>query len=181
MGTKGCKFCDKEGLLILPLRYAAVVGEAKALADIPALPGTLAATVKDLPLTHGKYAPRMMREGYIYVLIDRDGVQYWEAYMVIEDAFLYKFDPKEPPTVEVDFTCDRSVCGIDASCIAIDKVDKVNKIYFLFTPSPMTVAKLDDYKDKAAKYAGEGKMQEFAPKGWAKEKNAHKSIASIPS
>ncbi len=168
MGKKDCKFCDKEGLLILPLRYAAIVGEAKALADIPALPTTLGAGVKDIALTHGKYAPRMVREGYIYVLIDREGIKYWEAYLVIEDAFLYKFDPKEPPSAQVDFSCDRSVCGIDASCIAIDKVDKVNKAYLLFTPSPMTEAKLKEYKDNADTFAAKGKMQAFDPKAWAK-------------
>jgi hypothetical protein len=168
MGTKGCKFCDKEGLLILPLRYAAVVGEANALADIPALPGTLGVGVKDLSLTHGKYAPRLMREGYIYLLQEREGIKYWEGYMVVEDAFLYKFDVKSPPIVAVDFSCDRSTCGIDASCIAIDKVDKVTKAWLLFTPSPMTEAKLKEYKDNADSYVGKGKMQAFDPKAWAK-------------
>jgi hypothetical protein len=178
MGTKDCKFCDKTGLLILPLRYAAVVGDASALADIPALPSTLGAGVKDLALTHGKYAPRMVREGYIYLLQEREGIKYWEGYMVIEDAFLYKFDVKSPPLSQVEFSCDRSVCGIDASCIAIDKVDKVTKAYFLFTPSPMTEAKLKEYKDNADSYAGKGKMQAFDPKAWAKagSKNQEHSL-----
>jgi hypothetical protein len=165
---KDCKFCDKQGLLILPLRYAAVVGEAQALADIPALPATLGMGVKDLALTHGKYAPRMVREGYIYLLQERAGLKYWEGYMVVEDAFLYKFDVKTPPTAQVDFSCDRSTCGIDASCIAIDKVDQVTKAYLLFTSSPMTEAKLDEYKSNADSYVGKGKMQVFDPKAWAK-------------
>jgi hypothetical protein len=168
MGTKDCKFCDKQGLLILPLRYAAVVGEAQALADIPALPATLGTGVKDLALTHGKYAPRMVREGYIYLLQERAGIKYWEGYMVVEGAFLYKFDVKSPPTAQVDFSCDRSTCGIDASCIAIDKVEFVSKAWFLFTPSPMTEAKLKEYKDNADSYVGKGKMQAFDPKAWAK-------------
>jgi hypothetical protein len=168
MGTKGCKFCDKEGLLILPLRYAAVVGEASALADIPALPGTLGVGVKDLALTHGKYAPRMVRNGYIYLLQERVGKKYWEGYMVIDDAFLYKFDVSTPPISTVEFSCDRSTCGIDASCIAIDKVDQVTKAYFLYTPTPMTQAKLDEYKTNADSFVGKGKMQAFDPKAWAK-------------
>jgi hypothetical protein len=168
MGTKDCKFCDKQGLLILPLRYAAVVGESQALADIPALPSTLGTGVKDLTLTHGKYAPRMVREGYIYLLQERAGIKYWEGYMVVEDAFLYKFDVKSPPNAQVDFSCDRSTCGIDASCIAIDKVEFVTKAYLLFTPSPMTEAKLKEYKDNADSFVGKGKMQAFDPKAWAK-------------
>jgi hypothetical protein len=168
MGTKGCKFCDKEGLLILPLRYAAVVGDAKAHADIPALPATLGSGIKDIALTHGKYAPRMVREGFIYLLQERLGIKYWEGYMVIEDAFLYKFDVRIPPLSNVEFSCDRSTCGIDASCIALDKVDQVSKAWFLFTPSPMTEAKLKEYKDNADSYVGKGKMQAFDPKAWTK-------------
>jgi hypothetical protein len=101
-------------------------------------------------------------------LITAINPKYWEGYMVVEDAFLYKFDVKTPPTAQVDFSCDRSTCGIDASCIAIDKVDQVTKAYLLFTPSPMTEAKLDEYKTNADSYVGKGKMQVFDPKAWAK-------------
>jgi hypothetical protein len=101
-------------------------------------------------------------------LITAINPKYWEGYMVVEDAFLYKFDVKTPPTAQVDFSCDRSTCGIDASCIAIDKVDQVTKAYLLFTPSPMTEAKLDEYKTNADSYVGKGKMQAFDPKAWAK-------------
>jgi hypothetical protein len=173
MGTKGCKFCDKEGLLILPLRYAAVVGDSKALADVPALPDTLGEGVDSLKLSHGKYAPRMMREDcFIYTLTERTvagkTLSEWDGYKVVGDAFLYKFDAKSPPTTQDDFNCDASVCGIDASCIAINKVDQVTKVYLLFTPSPMTEAKLDEYKTNARSYADKGKMQVFDPKAWAK-------------
>jgi hypothetical protein len=168
MATKDCKFCDKTGLLILPLRYAAVVGEASALASVPALPGTLGAGVKDIALTTAKYAPRMMRNGYIYMLTVREGVKYWEGYLAVDDAFLYKFDVSTPPTVTVAFSCETSVCGIDASCIAIPTVQAVSKVYFLFTPTVMTEAKLKEYKDNADAFVSKGKMQAFDPKAWAK-------------
>lgn len=173
-GKKDCKFCNKKGLRILPLIYAAI-GDEDAKRLVPALPATLGQGVKDVPLSVSAYAPRMLREGYLYTLIQRDGVKYWEAYAVTEDAFLYKFSAEKPPAIPIEFTCDQSTCGIDASCIAIDDVDSVQKLYFLFTPSPLTKAKLDEYKANAEQYAqpGElqcgpetGKLQPFDAKAW---------------
>ncbi len=169
---KDCKFCDKTGLLILPLRYAVVVDD-KAPSLVPALPGTLGKGVSDLALTYGVYAPRLMRQGYLYVLIRRniEGhglVTYWEGYAITEDAYLYKFDIERPPTAPVTFTCDGSTCGIDASCVAIKEVEDVQRVYFLFTPSAMTPSKLDEYKKNADMFVGGGKMQAFDPRGWAK-------------
>jgi hypothetical protein len=163
---RDCKFCDKTGLLILPLRYAAVVDEAAA-SFVPPLPGTLGSNVQDIALTHGRYAPRLLRNGYLYTLIQREGIKYWEGYVVIEDAFLYKFPVDNPPKGKVEFSCDDSTCGIDASCISVPKVEKVDKMYFLFTPSAMTTAKLDEYKAQADAFVAKGKMQIFDPKGWA--------------
>lgn len=176
MPMKDCKFCDKQGLLILPLRYAAVVGE-KGAKGLPELPGTLGAKVKDLKLTHGKYAPRLLRKGYLYVLIERLGIKFWECYLVTEDAFLYKFPENEPPTVPVDFSCDQSTCGIDASCVSIKDADKVKKAYFLFSPSPLTKVKRDEYKTKADEFVGLGKMQLFNPAAWvAKSRKQEHSL-----
>ncbi|MET3135576.1 hypothetical protein AAKU55_005888 [Oxalobacteraceae bacterium GrIS 1.11] len=172
---KDCKFCDKEGLLILPLRYSAVVGEAmddpkKAL--LPALPPTLGDKVSDIVLTEAKYAPRLLRPGYLYVLIKRSGLLYWEGYMVLDDAYLYKFPVEFPPQVAAPFSCDPGSCGIDASMISIPKVEFVEKIYLMFTPSRMTKAKLDEYKADpdgmlAKKKASKHQMQMFDPKHWA--------------
>ena len=176
MPMKDCKFCDKQGLLILPLRYAAVVGE-KGSKGLPELPATLGAKVKDLKLTHGKYAPRLLRQGYLYVLIERLGIKFWECYLVTEDAFLYKFPESEPPTVPVDFSCDQSTCGIDASCVSIKDADKVKKAYFLFSPSLLTKAKRDEYKANADAFVGLGKIQLFNPAAWvAKSRKQEHSL-----
>ncbi len=162
---KDCKFCDKSGLLILPLRYAAVVGD-DVRAQLPALPATLGAGVSDLALTHGQYAPRLLRQGFVYTLINRAGVKYWQAYYATDDAFLSRFDPDTPPSTPIVFTCDRTACGIDASCIAIDKVETVSKVYLLFSPTALTKAKLGEYKSKADALVSAGKMQAFDPNGW---------------
>lgn len=176
---KDCKFCDKTGLLILPLRYAAVADEDAAKL-VPALPGTLGQNVQDIGLTHGRYAPRLLREGYLYALIQREGIKYWEGYVVTEDAFLYKFPVDNPPKAKVEFSCDQATCGIDASCISVPKVEKVDKMYLLFTPSAMTTAKLDEYKAQADAFVGKGKMQVFDPKGWAKSGNRSQTHSLKP-
>lgn len=170
---KDCKFCDKSGLLILPLRYAAIVGESLP-ADLPALPVGLGEHVADIVLTRGKYAPRMLRNGYLYTLISRSGTLYWEGYLVTEDAFLYKFPVNAPPQAPVDFTCDRNSCGINASMISIDKPEFVDKIYLIFTPTAMTLGKLKEYQGNPGERVAKGQMQEFEPSAWIKGQNNQK-------
>lgn len=180
-GTKDCKFCDKRGLLWLPLRYSAVgASSMAALNPLPKLSGKLGQGVADLALTHSKYAVRLLRPGYLYVLLERKGIKYWDAYRVLEDAFLYKFNPEEPPQVDVAFSCDRTVCGINASMVAIPEANDVPHVWSLFVPAPLTKAVLDDYKANADKYAGEGKLQSFSPAGWLQGKTSQPHTLLAP-
>lgn len=164
---KDCKFCDKKGLMILPLRYSvALADEMTALSAIPALPSSLGKGVSDLALSHGKYVPAMLRSGYLYVLIDREGIKSWEGYLVTEDAYLYKFPVDAPPQTRIEFTCAPDSCGIDASMISIEHASEIEKVYFLFTPSPITMSKLEEYKKDPMDMVKKGKMQIFNPKAW---------------
>ncbi|MDX8124729.1 T6SS effector BTH_I2691 family protein [Janthinobacterium sp. GMG2] len=163
---KDCKFCDKNGLFILPLRYAAVVGEGAA-GSVPALPGKLGDKVKHIKLENASYAPRLLRSGFLYVLIKRSGLLYWEGYFADDDAFLSKFPVDTPPSAAVTFSCDRTTCGINASLISIDKIEFVEKIYLLFTPTAMTTDRLDAYAANPDARVGTGQMQVFLPKEWA--------------
>ena len=165
-GTKDCKFCDKRGLLWLPLRYGAVGAASTALDKLPKLSGKLGQGVSDLAITRAKYAVRLMRQGYLYVLLERKGIKYWDAYRVLEDAFLYKFNPEDPPQIEPSFSCERHTCGINASMVSIPEALEVPKVWSLFVPVPLTKAKLDEYKANANKYVGEGKLQTFSPANW---------------
>ena len=162
---KNCKFCKKEGLFILPLRYSVVVADAPPN-ELQPLPALLGDKISEIPLKKAKYAPRMMRKGYIYILIRRNGLLYWESYFVTEDAFLYKFPINEPPQTPVEFTCVRDICGVDASMISIEKPEFVDKIYLIFTPSAMTLKKLTEFKDDPEKRVADGQMQTFSPSGW---------------
>ncbi len=183
-----CKFCDKKGLLIFPLRYAVVGGGVGGKAPspgapgaapgkpapplIPPLPATLGAGVSDLTLSDSRYAPRMLRNGYLYVLISRAKILYWEGYMVIDDAFLFKFPVDLPPPANhPPFSCEKTSCGLDATVISIENIATVDKIYFLYSTFPLTQAKLADYKANPLAKSGKSRdvkrsMQEFDPKKW---------------
>lgn len=179
-GMKDCKFCDKQGLLWLPLRYSVVAADnQEGLKALPAIGGKLGKNVTDIALANAKYAVRLLRPGYLYVLIERAGIKYWEAYMVLEDAFLYQFPADQPPQIEPAFSCDPGSCGINASMVAIPHAADVKKIWSLFTPSPLTKAKLSEYKNNADAYAAEGKMQTFSPADWLKgaTNQAHSLLA----
>lgn len=167
--TKGCKFCDKRGLRFLPLVYAVVTGTDKtALGQLPEIQSKkLGAGVTDLPLgEQARYAVRLTPPGYLYNLIDRKGIKYWQSYLVLEDSFLYQMTNNEPPQVPPQFNCDRTTCGVDASMIDIPQADEVDNAWLLYSPSPMTAAKLKEYKQSAEAYAGEGRMLHFSPAGW---------------
>jgi hypothetical protein len=180
-GMKDCKFCEKNGLLWLPLRYSAVVSaDAQALATLPALTGKLGQGVTDVKLKNAKYAARLLRPGYLYVLIDRKGLKYWEAYMVLEDAFLYKFDIANPPTETPAFSCERHTCGINASMVSIPNANDVATVWALFTHSQMTATKLDEYKTNADAYVAQGKMQTFSPAAWLNKQTAQPHTLLAP-
>lgn len=167
--TKGCKFCDKRGLRFLPLVYAVVTGTDKtALEQLPEIQSKkLGAGVTDLALgDQARYAVRLTPPGYLYNLIERKGIRYWQSYLVLEDSFLYQLTNNEPPQVHPQFNCERTTCGIDASMIDIPQADEVDNAWLLYSPSAMTAAKLKEYKQNAETYAGEGRMLHFSPAGW---------------
>jgi hypothetical protein len=169
-GKKDCKFCDKNGLLWLPLRYSVVGSEyPTAFKRLPEIGGKkLGHGVVDITLIDSKsrYAVRFLRPGYLYVLLDHLGVRYWRAYQVLDGAYLYEFSVDNPPQVEPQFSCDPSLCGVNASMVSIPDAKNVKKIWVLFTHAPLTKAKLSDYKANADAYAREGRMQTFSPAGW---------------
>lgn len=167
--SKNCKFCDKTGLRFLPLVYSVVVGGNKtALAKLPDIQSKkIGAKVTDLTLGEtAKYGVRLMPPGYLYHLLERKGIKYWQAYLVLEDSFLYQLPNSEPAQVRPEFNCERTTCGINASLIDIPNAGEVKNAWLLYSPSAMTPGKLAEYKKNAAAYAAQGKMQHYSPAGW---------------
>lgn len=167
MSCKDCKHCEKKGLLVQVLRYCAVVADdAAALADVPALPGKLGKGVTDLGLAHAKYGARLLREGYLYVLTERERIKSWEGHLVLSSGQLYGFPVDTPPAIKPQPMCNRDQTSMHAYMVGIRNAHEVPNAWFLFTPSALTPAKLKDYKENAAAYAAQGKMQHFRPKAW---------------
>jgi hypothetical protein len=94
MTTKGCPLCDRQSLLIYPVRYALACprGAAKA----PALSGNFKIDGRAPPsVGTAKYTLRALREGYLYTYDEKR--KRLSAYMVLEDGSLWYFPPDTTP------------------------------------------------------------------------------------
>lgn len=163
---KDCKFCGKDGLLILPLRCGTLPKEASA----PALPGNVCQHVKGIPITLSTYTLRMGRVGYLYVLVNRKGTLSWQCYIGTATGYWAQFAADAPPLEPPEFSCEPNTCGLNASMIAIHEAIDVKTAYFLFTPSPLTVNMLSEAQLKstaaAEKLCAKGQMTKMSPAAW---------------
>lgn len=157
-----CPFCEKEGLRILPLRHSAFCSDdASVLATAPDV-----GLGEGFSLDKARLTARMMREGYLYVLIERMGLLYWKAYFVTADARLYAFPADAPPPRTTAFSCYRDAATPDTSLVSIEQPKQVHATWWLFTPDPLTTRKLDEYKANREALAGDGRLQTFSPSAW---------------
>lgn len=156
-GKKGCTFCKPQGFNFLPLRYAVVTGAA---GDWPELASPLGANVNNKALNVSRYTVRLLREGYLYVLVERKSGKQWQGYAVTPGGMLAQFPVGKPPNAQIPFTCDLATDGVGASLVSVEKIEEVTAIHMLFSPDVVPVTVLDQRaKDKLG-------MQALAPKGW---------------
>lgn len=163
---KECKFCGKDGLLILPLRCATLPLQAGA----PALPAEVGGKLKSVAITKSSYTLRMGRTGYLYMLVNRKGALSWQCYIGTPSGYWAQFAASAPPLEPPEFTCEPNTCGINASMIAIHEAADVATAYLLFTPSPLTEAMLSEKQlksiTKAEELCSKGQMVKFSPASW---------------
>lgn len=144
--SEGCKVCKRLGLPILPLRYA-VVPKGKRKGTGPALHSTLGAGIKDvaLPADTHEYAIRTLREGYVYVLLDK---KIWQAYEVTEHGHLRQFNPfnfpKAPPK-PLEVRCRDEGHDIAGGFLNID-TERYKNALVAYTQEAWTKTVLDEYK-----------------------------------
>ena len=154
---KECSFCRKTGFNILPLRYTVVRGNA------PALPATLGKNVKDIQLSHFKYAVEMIDTGYIYRLVKRaSGALEWAGYLVTPKGHLSYFPVgKAAPKSVPEFACKGAGHNFNSSVISVESnpKDEAKVAYIIHTHVPMSKAKLSEYEKNAEKFVTEGKWQ----------------------
>lgn len=156
-------FCRKKGFNILPLRYTVVKDNP------PALPATLGKNVKDIQLSHLKYAVEMINTGYIYRLVKRtSGALEWAGYKVTPNGHLSYFPVgKEAPKSVPEFACKGAGHSFNSSVIAVESnpKDEAKIAYIIHTHVPISKAKISEYEKNADKFVTEGKWQKILING----------------
>jgi len=148
---KDCKFCKPAGYKFLPLRYAVVCGAEPAQASMwPDLVYPLGEGVVEQKLAKSRYTVRLLREGFLYVLVSRtSGASDWQGYAVTAAGMLASFPVGKPPVAQPVFTCDLATEGVGASMVSIERIEEVKSIHMLFSPDVLPVDMLEKReKDK---------------------------------
>ncbi|MDU9389338.1 T6SS effector BTH_I2691 family protein [Pseudomonas sp. zfem002] len=134
-----CATCERVGLPILPLRMAC----APRPLDTQELPLTPGSDVRALRLRDNQ--PRLLRRGYLYVMLDR---QIWQAYEVGPEGALHQFPAFQVPREEprpLNERCVRHDHDIPASFLNID-TDKYTTAWLAIANDPWPSDVLDRYK-----------------------------------
>lgn len=158
-----CPNCNKSGLAILPVRYAVVPPAIKA-----SVPGHMGNKVTNIGLAHHKYALRILRQGFVYILHEKHprGSQIkWEVYSVSTRGTLWK-QPSPGAIVPMsdDPACSRTGHNIPASVIAIDAPEKCGKIWMAFSEHEWSEETFKQYETDAK--MRDRRMQTFLPATW---------------
>ncbi|MFL6673817.1 MAG: T6SS effector BTH_I2691 family protein [Massilia sp.] len=163
-----CANCNKSGLAILPVRYAVVPHSVTAT-----LPEPLGNKVKDVKLTHHKYALRTLRQGFVYLFYEkhaRGSHIKWEAYSVSATGTLWKqLSIGAINSISDDPACSRTGHNIPASVIAIEKPEKCGRVWMAFSEHAWSVDTFTLFeKDVQAR---DRRMQTFHPAKWISKGN----------
>lgn len=94
MTTQGCPLCDRQSLLIYPVRYA--IACPRGAGKTPGLSGNFRIDSR-APRSVGeaKYTLRALRQGYLYTYDEKRARL--TAYMVLADGSLWQFPPDTTP------------------------------------------------------------------------------------
>ncbi|WP_312155820.1 T6SS effector BTH_I2691 family protein, partial [Pseudomonas sp.] len=172
-----CKNCDKPGLLVHPFRYSAFCSDDESI--IERIPPLRPASGGSLPeLTQSKYAIRMMREGYIYVVLVRNGLKYIDSYYVRPSGRLMRFRETPPERKTSDMACQRMANSPNALMVAIDAPEEVSMSYWLFTPDPLSNNKEQELLSTAEELLSTGALQGFSPQKWINQRQSDQYMLS---
>jgi len=180
---KSCSFCEKSGLLILPVRYAIAPLDKK----LPAVVAPL--KVEDSAVSVGKgksqdlklaasaqYTTRLLRSGYVYVYDEkRDRM---DAYWGTQDGYFMRILPGTavPATAQEAKPCSDTGHPELAGCIAIADAERAGIVWLGFSDAQWTNDIIDAHRGAAGKHQRELHMRAFDARAWAR---AHKQ-STIP-
>jgi hypothetical protein len=158
-----CPNCNKDGLAILPVRYALVPNKIEAT-----LPTSLGAKVTDVKLAHHKYALRTLRQGFFYLFYEkhaRGSHIKWEAYSVSAAGTLWKqLSGTALNSISAEPSCSRKGHNIPAAVIAIERPEKCGRVWMAFSEHAWSAETFDQFENNA--HARGRRMQEFHPAKW---------------
>ncbi len=134
---------------ILPLRYGAVGGTEAQRGLLPTLPAQLRQPYKVGQLSESIYALRPLREGFLYVLIQRKGesaYKWHSQYRVSELGTLNFIEAEKPwaPPASVSIGVD-GIKGL-TPMLKIHDVDGIEDLRLLYSPVPLTNGGRDKYR-----------------------------------
>lgn len=180
-----CNFCDKRGLLILPVRYAIAPQELGA----PPVAAPLKVEdssnsvgngqKQDLTL-HGsaQYTTRLLRSGYLYVYDEnRDRM---DGYWITQDGYFMRFPSETTISGQAKSATPCHFAGHKelAGCIAVDDTEQSGVVWLGFSDVQWTPAVVQSHRGSAGKAQRELHMRLFDASAWAK---AHQTQPGQPT
>ncbi|WP_025807405.1 T6SS effector BTH_I2691 family protein [Pseudomonas chlororaphis] len=135
--TGSCNACQRTGLPILPLRavYAPQPGNTR-------MRNSSTTELKSIPMRLDQ--PRTLRQGYLYVLLDK---KEWQAYQITPEGALRQFRPYQTPREEpqpLSEACVKQNHDVTASFINID-ANKYSTAWIAIANDPWPKKVLDQY------------------------------------
>ena len=114
--TEDCKFCNRLGLPLLPLRLAYVPGGEDSLPT-----GMAGSAALFTPIETGKYALRTITEGFVYSYDSRAHVG-WRCFAATPDGRFKEIFVADDirPEQTPKFQCSRAGHGVSASVISVE-------------------------------------------------------------
>ncbi|PIF75570.1 hypothetical protein CLU95_2720 [Variovorax sp. 54] len=162
-----CDNCNRAGLPILFTRYAvAYSAQDKGMAALRQLrpTGQLQAQPSGVALKTALYNVRMLRAGYLYLLIEIAGEKRWEGYAVHPHGYLTAFPVSAPETAKVHVACARDDRQANASMVWVRDATRVKKLWYMFHPDVVDYEHLKkEVEPNLGKY-----MQSFDVASWTK-------------
>lgn len=162
-----CKNCDRKGLPILFVRYAAAYSaQSKGMSALKPLQpmGQLQAHPGGVAMQTAFYNVRMLRAGYLYVRIERKGVApEWLGYVVHPHGYLGEFPVTLPQAAESHPACEVEFRGANSSMVWVSDAKNVTKLDYMFNPDPIDY----EHLKKEIEHNLEKYTQGFDVAGWA--------------
>jgi len=151
--NRGAEVTCTRTFTILPLRYGAVGGSAEQRKLLPSLPEHLNKPSRVGSLSESTYAIRPLRQGFLYVLVQRVSAETYEwhsQYRVSEAGTLTYMDAEDPWKRKAPAGQDMGASRGWGWMFKVHDVDDIKDLRLLFSPCPLTKDMLRKYRSLPA-------------------------------